>query len=133
MAKKKATARAKKLPGPPRTNIPATTRELVLLRCRRHCCMGFFLRGIREPTDGQIAHLDRDRTNADLDSLVFLCLACHALYDTKGNRVQGYTPGEVRYYRHQLQRVLRFDDVEWTITIRADRTEYDKVTGAKAR
>jgi hypothetical protein len=92
--------------------------------------MCFGLRGVREPAEGQIAHLDRDRTNAALDNLVFLCLACHALYDTKSNRVQGYTPGEVRHYRHQLYRVLQFDHVEWTITIRADRVDYDKVKQA---
>jgi len=130
MAKKKAAAGAKKQPNPPRTSIPDTTRDLVLLRCKRQCCMCCCLRGIREPAEGQIAHLDRDRTNADIDNLVFLCLPCHTLYDTKGNHVQGDTPGEVRHYRHQLYRVLQFDHVEWTITIRADRTHYDKVKQA---
>jgi hypothetical protein len=92
--------------------------------------MCFWLRGVREPAEGQIAHLDGDRTNADIDNLVFLCLPCHARYDTKGNRVQGYTPGEVRHYRQQLYRMLRFDHVEWTISIRADRVDYDKVKQA---
>jgi hypothetical protein len=106
MAKKKAAAGAKKQPTPPRTSIPDSTRDLVLLRCKRQCCMCFYLRGIREPAEGQIAHLDGDRTNADIDNLVFLCLACHTRYDTTSNRVQGYSPAEVRHYRHQLCRVV---------------------------
>jgi hypothetical protein len=44
--------------------------------------------------------------------------------------VQGYTPGEVRHYRQQLYRVLQFDYVEWTITIRASRADYDNVKQA---
>ena len=89
--------------------------------------MCYGLRGTKEVKDGQIAHLDRDRTNPDVENLAYLCLDCHKMYDTKSNRVQGYTPGEVRYYRDQLYRALGHDHIEWTITVRADRSQYEKV------
>ena len=111
----------------PRVKIPPHIRDEVLRRCRRQCCMCFGLRKITDVKDGQLAHLDRDRTNPNVDNLAYLCLECHKMYDTKNNRVQGYTPGEVLYYRDQLYRALGHDHIEWTITIRTDRSQYNRV------
>lgn len=110
-----------------RAAISPPVRDEVLKRCRRQCCMCYGLRGTKEVKDGQIAHLDRDRTNPDVENLVYLCLDCHKMYDTKNNRVQSYTSGEVRYYRDQLFRALGYDHIEWTIIIRTDRSQYEKV------
>src|SRR5437016_2418552 len=105
---------------------PAVKVE-VLSRCRRRCCMCFGLSGIMDAKDGQIAHLDRNRANNEIENLAYLCLDCHKNYDARSNRVQRYTAGEIRLYRSQLYRALRSDQVEWTLTIRADRSQYVEV------
>ncbi|HMY56597.1 MAG TPA: hypothetical protein PK671_26745 [Candidatus Obscuribacter sp.] len=78
-------------------------------------------------TEGQIAHLDRDRTNAIAENLAFLCLECHKKYDTKSNRVLGFTAAEIRLYREKLCRALKVDQTEWTITISVDNSKSEKI------
>lgn len=51
---------------------------------------------------GQIAHLDRDRTNNAEDNLAFLCLDHHDEYDSKTSQSKGLTEQEVKVYREQL-------------------------------
>ncbi len=90
--------------------------------------MCFGLANKSDITDGQIAHLGRDaRKTPNVDDLAYLCLECHKKYDTKNNRVQSYTPGEVRHYRDQLYRALGHDHIEWTFIVRVDRRRYDEV------
>jgi hypothetical protein len=108
-----------------RATVPDDVRDEVLRRCRRRCCMCFGLRGVDEATDGQIAHLDRNPSNAKIENLAYLCLECHKNYDMKGNRVQSYTPGEIGVYRDLLYRALGRDQIEWTLTIRVHRSQYD--------
>jgi hypothetical protein len=88
-------------------------------------CWG--LHNVDKVTDGQIAHLDRDRTNAAIENLVYLCLECHKVYDTKNNRVQSFTGGELSYYRDLLYRRLGIDSIEWTITVRTNRDQYQSI------
>jgi hypothetical protein len=92
--------------------------------------MCFGLRGIKDVVEGQIAHLSRDRSSIVVDDLAFLCMTCHTKYDTKNNRVQGYTPDEVRHYRDNLYRALGSDQLEWSLTVRAHRSHYDGVKRA---
>ena len=119
MAKKKAKARRRKIPDP--------LVDEVLKRCRRQCCMCFGLNGKTDVTDGQIAHLDRDSSNIDIDNLVYLCLDCHKNYDRQSNRTIGYKPGEVQHYRDQLYRALGYDFIEWTLTLRGHRSRYEEI------
>lgn len=107
-----------------RAPISPSVREEVLRKSRRRCCVCFGIKRSLEVKEGQLAHLDRDRTNPDADNLAFLCLDCHALYDKKSNRVQGYLPGEVRVYRDILYALLGGDRVEWSLTITVDRSNY---------
>src|ERR1039458_1088948 len=60
--------------------IPETIRQEILLKGKRKCpiCV---TAGTSSPTDGSIAHLDRDSTNVDRDNLVFLCSEHHARLD----------------------------------------------------
>lgn len=76
---------------------------------------------------GQIAHLDRDRSNAAIENLAYLCLECHKLYDTHNNRVLSFTAEEIALYRAQLYRALGSDQIEWNITVRGDRSRYEAV------
>ena len=114
----------KKAKSAPRVAIDDDVRAEVLKRCLRHCCMCFGLHGRFEVIDGQIAHVDRNRANARIENLVYLCQACHTVYDTTNNRVVSFTPGELSFYRDQLYRKLLVDFVEWTLTVRCHRSQY---------
>jgi hypothetical protein len=87
--------------------------------------MCFGLRGNVAVKEGQIAHLDGNRTNPDPNNLAFLCQECHAQYDKKSNRVLGFTPDEVRFYRDRLYEKLGHDRIEWNLTMRVHRAEYE--------
>lgn len=113
-----------------RVRLSAETKTEVLQRCKRHCCLCFGLRNIKEVVQGQIVHLDRDPSNSDLDNLAYLCLECHKNYDTRSNRVLAYTPEEIRYYREQLYRALGHNHIEWTIELRCDASRYKEVKKA---
>jgi hypothetical protein len=123
---KKARARR----APARVVVPPDVRDEVLKRCQRHCCMCFGLHQRWAVAGGQLAHVDRDRTNAAIENLVFLCQDCHTVYDTKNNRVLSFTPGELTYYRDKLYLRLRIDVIEWTITVRGLRTQYAALKSA---
>ena len=86
--------------------------------------MCYGLTGLIDEKDGQIAHLDRDRHNNEIDNLAYLCLECHKRYDSKNNRVLSFTQGEIAFYRSKLYQALGYDRLEWTITVRADRSQY---------
>jgi len=120
-AKKKAKPAARTRRAP----IPDYVREEILRRCRRRCCMCFGLNGDLSVKEGQLAHLDRDRANPQIDNLAFLCQGCHTLYDTKNNRVQGFTSGEIRHYRDRLYAALGHDRIQWGLTITVDINQYD--------
>jgi hypothetical protein len=89
--------------------------------------MCYGLNGDLNIKHGQLAHLDQDRRNPSPENLVFLCQDCHAQYDTKSNRVQGYTPEEVRYYRDRLYDYFGVDSTEWHMIIRANKRDYQSV------
>lgn len=113
-----------------RVPIPPDVRHEVLRKCRRRCCMCFGLKGDLGVKQGQLAHLDRDRANPKPKNLAFLCQECHTVYDTKNNRVLGFTPDEVRFYRDRLYHKLGHDMIEWHLTIRATREDYDLAKSA---
>jgi hypothetical protein len=89
--------------------------------------MCYGLTGLTDEKDGQIAHLDRDPHNNEINNLAYLCLECHKRYDRKSNRVLGFTAGEITFYRSKLYRALGHDRIEWTITVRADQSQYSIV------
>ena len=49
-----------------------------------------------------MAHVDRDRSNADADNLAWLCLDHHGRYDSRSRMTKSVTPGELRLYREKL-------------------------------
>ena len=108
-----------------RVQIPRAVRHEVLRKGRRRCCMCFGLKGDLGVKQGQIAHLDRNRTNPSPKNLAFLCQECHTVYDTKSNRVLAFTPDEVKFYRDHLYQKLGHNMIEWHLTIRAAWEDYD--------
>ncbi len=51
---------------------------------------------------GQIAHLDHDRTNNKPSNLAWLCLPHHDQYDSRTSQSKGYSEQEVKGYRDAL-------------------------------
>jgi hypothetical protein len=79
----------------------------VLERSGRRCCICFGLHGDFEVKRGQIAHLDHNHQNNNIDNLAFLCLAHHDEYDTRTSQSKGWTIEEAKYYRTKL-----FEEIE---------------------
>jgi hypothetical protein len=90
----------------------------VVSRSKRRCALCFGLFRDVEVKRGQIAHVDRDRTNDAEDNLAFLCLPHHDEYDTTPSQSKRFTPDELRQYRDELyafmadQPPLSWPDVE---------------------
>jgi len=85
-----------------RNPVPSKTQDRVLVLSRRRCCVCFGLHGDLSLKQGQIAHLDRDNTNDDLDKLAFFCLPHHDQYDSRTSQSKGLREGEVKRFRKEL-------------------------------
>ena len=55
---------------------------------------------------GQVAHVDKNRSNDAKDNLVFLCMEHHTLYDSKTSQHKNYTPQEVKEARTRLYNAI---------------------------
>ena len=91
---------------PKRKAIPHEVQTEVLTSCRRRCAICYGLDRDTTIKQGQIAHLDDDSSNADLDNLVFLCLEHHDEFDSRRRQSKGLTVGEVRRFRDELHASL---------------------------
>ena len=88
-----------------REKVPSAATTEVLTLSRRRCCICFCLEGDSGvKTDGQIAHVDRNPANGNVENLVYLCLRHHDLYDTVRSQSKGITVSEIKYYRAELYR-----------------------------
>ena len=74
-----------------RKKIAASVAKEVLIRSGRRCCLCLGLKNDFNIKDGQIAHLDRNRSNDNIDNLAFLCLEHHAQYDTSRSISRGFS------------------------------------------
>ena len=74
----------------------------VLAKSARRCALCFQLNGDLTEKIGQIAHLDRDRSNAAENNLAFMCLPHHSLFDSKTKQHKNYTVLEVKVARTKL-------------------------------
>lgn len=86
-----------------RKKAPKPTVADVLVNFGRRCPLCFGLHSDASVKQGQIAHLDGDRTNDDENNLAFLCLAHHDLYDTVTSQSKGIELSEVRIYIERLK------------------------------
>jgi hypothetical protein len=89
-----------------RKAIPQATQDELLMRCARRCCLCFGLNADFEEKSGQIAHLDHDASNDDIDNLAWLCLEHHDQYDGRTSQSKGLTMGEIRRYRAELYQAV---------------------------
>ena len=82
----------------------------VLTSCARRCCLCFHLKRDFSEKEGQVAHLDHDKTNGAEDNLAFMCLPHHSLYDSRTSQHKNYTMLEVKTARKKLaEHVESFD------------------------
>ncbi|RUU46713.1 hypothetical protein EOD08_07880 [Mesorhizobium sp. M6A.T.Ca.TU.002.02.2.1] len=85
-----------------RKPIPKTTQARVLIASRRRCCICYGLNRDTAIKEGQIAHLDHNNSNNEIDNLAFLCLIHHDAYDSTRSQSKGLTIGEVKTFREEL-------------------------------
>lgn len=85
-----------------RVRIPKATEIRLLVLSRRRCCLCFGLDRDDSQKKGQIAHVDRNHANADLDNLAFLCVLHHDEYDSVPRQTRRLLPGELKHYRSEL-------------------------------
>lgn len=82
---------------------PDDVREAILIKSRRICALCFhFSSDSGVKIRGQIAHVDRDSTNSELENGAYLCKNHHDEYDMKSNQSQRLNPGELKQARANL-------------------------------
>jgi len=87
---------------PARKHIASDLQAKDLIACRRRCCLCYFWDQDDSQKDGQIAHIDRDPSNASEDNLVFLCFRHHNQYDSVQSQGKNVQPEDVRHARNML-------------------------------
>jgi hypothetical protein len=87
---------------PPRKPILPEVQRAVLTKSRRRCALCFHLEQDIGLKKGQVAHLDRRRSNNDEDNLAWLCLDHHSEYDSTTSQHKNYTIDEVKQARQAL-------------------------------
>jgi hypothetical protein len=85
-----------------RKRVADAIQAEVLVKSRRRCCVCFGLGKDDQVKQGQLAHLDQDRTNNGEENLVFLCLAHHDQFDSRTSQSKNLTQTEVERYRQEL-------------------------------
>jgi hypothetical protein len=106
-----------------RISVPENIEKEVLLLCRRRCCICFGLYQDLRVESGQVAHLDHDNINNDLDNLAFLCLIHHDQYDSTTSQSKGLKAGEVKHFRSELHSRIGKDIAAATIGTAAEKPE----------
>lgn len=76
------------------------------MRSGRRCCFCFGLKGDSSVKAGQIAHLDRNPDNNELDNLAWLCPEHHDIYDGQTSQSKNLTINEAKAYRTALYQAV---------------------------
>ena len=99
---------------PKRKKVRNSDKELVLLRSGRVCGFCYGLNQDKTVKAGQIAHLDRNNQNGDIDNLMFMCLVHHNEYDSTTSQAVGFTIGEAKVYRNRVEALIAGYDTTLT-------------------
>ncbi len=92
-----------------REKVASETQTKVLTESRRRCAFCFGLKNDMSEKKGQIAHVDRDRSNSTFENLAWLCLDHHAEYDSRTSQNKGLSEKELLAYRDSLYEAIRAD------------------------
>jgi hypothetical protein len=90
----------------PRKRFSKDIETKVLVASRRRCALCFGLKGDAREKEGQVAHVDRDGLNVNLENAAWLCTKHHARYDSRSRQTKGHTPDELRVYQGMLVEYL---------------------------
>jgi len=60
---------------------------------------------------GQLAHLDKDRSNNTIDNFVYLCIPHHDTYDSTTSQSKNLTEHEVRLHQAKLHQAVEQGEV----------------------
>lgn len=90
----------------PRERTHPDVETAVLAKSARRCALCFYLDGDLTEKNGQIAHLDGDRTNGAEDNLAWMCLLHHSLFDSRTSQHKNYTIPEVKAARSKLYNLV---------------------------
>jgi len=90
-----------------RKAIPEKVERSVLIKSRRRCAFCYFFENDTKRAEGQIAHIDRDKSNHKESNLVFLCLSHHNEYDTRPSQTKRYQPEEAKSAKASLESYIR--------------------------
>jgi|GEM_PF-1076109 len=90
-----------------RKRISKEVEKEIFIRSRRRCAICFGLRRDSSIKVGQIAHLDKDHSNAEIENLAFLCFDHHEQYDSKTSQSKNLTIEEVKHYREELEEQIK--------------------------
>ncbi len=90
-----------------RKAIPEKVERSVLIKSRRRCAFCYFFENDTKRVEGQIAHIDRDKSNHNESNLVFLCLLHHNEYDTRPSQTKRYQPEEAKTAKVSLESYIK--------------------------
>lgn len=111
-----------------RRSLPPSAEARLVTDALRRCCMCYWLESDREEKDGQIAHIDRVRSNNSASNMVFLCLRHHAKYDSKSHALLGYKPMEVKVLRDAMIAELRTRNTTHGAVLPVEESDLQAVT-----
>jgi|GEM_PF-1900845 len=106
-----------------RKRISEEVQTHILTSSARRCCICFGIKNDFTEKKGQIAHIDQNPSNSNIDNLVYLCLEHHDQYDGKTKQSKNITSGEVKHYREMLYQAMnkwRGDGIIPTLDISHD-------------
>ena len=87
-----------------RKTIPRNTETEVLNKCNRRCAFCAHFEYDWGTKDGQIVHIDRNRSNIAEENLAYLCLPHHDKYDSKPSQTRRLQPQELRDAKQAINR-----------------------------
>jgi len=85
-----------------RVPVPPSIETKLLIKCGRRCALCVYLKNDFNTKNLQIAHIDNDPSNNDLDNLVPLCLDHHIEIHQKNPISKGFSNEEIKHYRDLL-------------------------------
>ncbi len=89
-----------------RKDIPSSTQTELFWKSMRRCAICYGVENDFNEKPGQIAHLNQDNTQTNLNDLVWLCILHHDRYDSKTSQTKNFTKQEVSSYRSRLYKAV---------------------------
>lgn len=87
-----------------RVSVSKSIEAKLLIKSGRRCALCVYLKNDFKIKNLQIAHIDNNPSNNDLDNLILLCLDHHAEIHQKNPISKGFSHEEIKHYRNLLYR-----------------------------